>query len=242
VSAVARLLSCQWLALQGDPARPKPLVLQLLGTQDNLVAPDDAIDFAVDATSSGNYLYLELPHTNHAEATLFVKNRRDPEGGHGRLRREKFMAALAADRETLRRCSIDREFLADTLPPSPNESVAHVVFVMHGIRDDGYWTRRIAQRINEAAARYKKPVGAYRSITSSYGYFAMLPFIWPWIRREKVEWLMDEYVSAVSRYPRAEFSYVGHSNGTYLVARALQDYPALHLRNVLFAGSVVRGD
>jgi pimeloyl-ACP methyl ester carboxylesterase len=38
----------QWLALQRDPAKPKPLIIHLLGTQDNLVAPDDAVDFAVD--------------------------------------------------------------------------------------------------------------------------------------------------------------------------------------------------
>lgn len=53
---------------------------------------------------------------------------------------------------------------------------------------------------------------------------------------------MDMYVGARARYPKAEFSYVGHSNGTYLVARALQDYPAARFRNVLFAGSVVRRD
>lgn len=53
---------------------------------------------------------------------------------------------------------------------------------------------------------------------------------------------MDEYVGAVSRYPKAVFSYVGHSNGTYLLARALADYPAIRFRNVLFAGSVVRRD
>jgi len=115
-----------------------------------------------------------------------------------------------------------------------------VVFVIHGIRDDGYWTRKIAQKIHESAAR--NSTEQLRCITSSYGYFAMLPFLLPWIRRQKVEWLMDEYVGAKARFPKAEFSYVGHSNGTYLVARALQDYPAACFRNVLFAGSVVRRD
>ncbi|MGI8569765.1 MAG: hypothetical protein ACR2KT_12195 [Methylocella sp.] len=70
----------------------------------------------------------------------------------------------------------------------------------------------------------------------------MLPFVLPWIRRQKVEWLMDAYVGLRARYPEAEFSYVGHSNGTYLVARALEDYPGACFRDVLFAGSVVRRD
>jgi len=51
---------------------------------------------------------------------------------------------------------------------------------------------------------------------------------------------MDKYVALRARFPNAEFSYIGHSNGTYLVARALEDYPAARFRNVLFAGSVVR--
>jgi hypothetical protein len=55
---------------------------------------------------------------------------------------------------------------------------------------------------------------------------------------------MDRFVEACARFPNAEakMSYVGHSNGTYLLARALQDYPALRLKRVVFAGSVVRRD
>jgi pimeloyl-ACP methyl ester carboxylesterase len=53
---------------------------------------------------------------------------------------------------------------------------------------------------------------------------------------------MDQYVHAFAQYPNADFHYVGHSNGTYLGARALKDYPAFRLRHVLFAGSVVRCD
>jgi hypothetical protein len=183
-----------------------------------------------------------LPHTNHIEAIVFSSNRRDPDGSNGAERKRLFIASLIEDRQALIARSVNPAFLADSLPPPPDEAVTQVTFVIHGIRDDGYWTRRIAQRIHEAAGRHGQPLASYRSITSSYGYFAMLPFIWPWIRREKVEWLMDEYVGAVSRYPHANFSYVGHSNGTYLLARALQDYPAVHFRNVLFAGSVVRRD
>ena len=53
---------------------------------------------------------------------------------------------------------------------------------------------------------------------------------------------MDEYVEARANYPSAEFDYVGHSNGTYLLAGALTDYPAARFRNVVFAGSVVRSN
>ena len=53
---------------------------------------------------------------------------------------------------------------------------------------------------------------------------------------------MDRYAEARARYPRAELDYVGHSNGTYLAAKALHDYPAAHFKHIVFAGSVVRRD
>jgi len=70
----------------------------------------------------------------------------------------------------------------------------------------------------------------------------MLPFLFSWRRKAKVEWLMDQYTQAKAQYPKAEFSYVGHSNGTYLLARALLDYTCCRFKNVVFAGSVVRTD
>ncbi len=233
----------QWLALQRDPSRTRPVVVQLLGTQDNLVAPDDAVDFAVDGVTASNYFYIELPQTNHGDAIVFTASRSDPDGCYGERRKNLFKAALVEEGASLGGRSVRRDFLADTLPAPSDEQVKEVVFVIHGIREDGYWTRRVAQKILETAAdRGDGKRDAYRTITASYGYFAMLPFIWPWLRRQKVEWFMDEFVGAVVRYPRAQFSYVGHSNGTYLLARALLDYPATTFRNVLFAGSVVRRD
>lgn len=231
----------QWLALRrsSDSSKPEPLVIQLLGTQDSLVAPDDAVDFAVDRSLVSPYFYLELPGARHLNAVKF-----DGEDGAERQRRFtlalKYKADSTTDQENhaFERLTIPAEFLADTLPPAPDDSVTHVVFVIHGIRDNGYWTRKIAQKIREKTDR--AAVHTVRCITSSYGYFAMLPFLLPWTRRQKVEWLMDEYVNARSRFPQAAFSYVGHSNGTYLAARALLDYPALRFRHVFFAGSVVQ--
>jgi pimeloyl-ACP methyl ester carboxylesterase len=234
----------QWLALRrsGDKAKPEPLVIQLLGTQDNLVAPDDAIDFAVDRDPESPYFYFELPQTRHDNAFVFSPGRiSDRDGRFGAARRKVFISVLTADTNWLVKNQIPAETLGDTLPDAPDHDITNVVFVVHGIRDDGYWTRKIAQRIHEAVSPPDLPnAPKWRCETSSYGYFAMLSFVLPWIRRQKVEWLMDAYVGARARFPEAEFSYVGHSNGTYLVARALEDYPAARFRNVLFAGSVVR--
>lgn len=181
----------QWLALRqsSDPAKPEPLVIQLLGTQDNLVAPDDTVDFAVDRDQKSPYFYFQLPHTRHDNAIEFTPRRfSDPDGKFGAARREQFVSVLTQDKDWLVKKQIPAENLSDTLPAEPDPDVEHVVFVVHGIRDDGYWTRKIAQRIREAAS----PPGLenppkWRCETSSYGYFAMLPFVLPWIRRQKVE-------------------------------------------------------
>lgn len=234
----------QWLALRRSqqPGKPEPLIIQLLGTEDNFVGPDDAVDFAVDRSPDSPYFYVELPRTRHEDAIVFSPSRADRDGTLGAARKARFMTVLTSGKTQLTHMAIPGDYLADTLPPEPDKAVKHVVFVIHGIRDDGYWTRKIAQKIRESASRGGAEATQWRCITSSYGYFAMLPFLLPWIRRQKVEWLMDQYVGARSRYPKAEFSYVGHSNGTYLVARALQDYPAARFRHILFAGSVVRRD
>ncbi len=113
-----------------------------------------------------------------------------------------------------------------------------VVFVIHGIRDEGFWTQKIAREIireGKAAGR----IFAYEA--STYGYLGMVPFLSRWKRRQKVEWLMNKYTESLLRYPNAKhFHYVGHSNGTYLLTKAIEQYPCCQFSRVVFAGSVVR--
>src|SRR5262249_8669809 len=53
-------------------------------------------------------------------------------------------------------------------------------------------------------------------------------------------WFMDQYTQAKALYPNIEVvDFIGHSNGTYILASALQRYPVLTVRNIFFAGSVV---
>lgn len=76
----------------------------------------------------------------------------------------------------------------DATPP-----VTDVLFVIHGIRDEGYWTQKIARRVISKAREEGRCV-VYEA--SSYGYFPMLSFLSSRARREKVEWLMDRYTEA----------------------------------------------
>jgi hypothetical protein len=68
----------------------------------------------------------------------------------------------------------------------------------------------------------------------------MLPFLLYRDRQKNVRRFMDEFTENRARFPRAQtFDYVGHSNGTYILASALQTYKTLEVGRVFFAGSVV---
>jgi hypothetical protein len=122
--------------------------------------------------------------------------------------------------------------------------VRHVVFVMHGIRDEGHWTERVASSVEQAlCASEGCTPGADSGVVfeiSSYGYFPILSFLRPSSRQEKVAWLFDRYAEARARYPNARFHYVGHSHGTYLLKEALEQLPEVRFDRVVLAGSVLR--
>lgn len=230
----------QWLRVM-DPdcgRRPETIVVQLLGTGDDLVSPDDNVDYSIDLYGSGaapSYFYVEVAGSNHTNVVQMAIDGPAETADARAERRAKFLCALNDDRASLATIAISRLQMADNLPPLADPAVENVVFVIHGIRDKGFWTQKIARKIKALA-----PAGTIASWTESYGYFAMLPFLLRRVRQRKVEWLMDRYVEARARYPKAKFHFVGHSNGTYLAAEALQKYPAVRFERIVFAGSVVR--
>jgi pimeloyl-ACP methyl ester carboxylesterase len=68
----------------------------------------------------------------------------------------------------------------------------------------------------------------------------MIPFLLYADRHENVRWFMDAYTDHLAGMPCLErVDYVGHSNGTYILASALQHYKTLEVNRVYFAGSVV---
>jgi pimeloyl-ACP methyl ester carboxylesterase len=228
-------LRIQWLtmsqSLEAENKKEKEvLVIQLLGNQDKIVSPQDNIDYVtgknfyykdVPKTNQKNIIKLNIAKINLTKRYLFFKEALtyDPKNDKAKL----FISI-----EDL----YDRGFI-----PS-NRDIKNVVFVIHGIRDEGFWTNRIARKIKQLANNSEEKA-TWASETSSYGYFGMLPFLFPYLRVQKVEWLMDKYIENRSLYPEANFHYVGHSNGTYLVAEALDKYSFCKFKHIVFAGSVV---
>lgn len=198
-------------------------VIQLLGTKDDIISPEDNID----VLTGSNFIYLEVPKSDHISVLKVLS------GDDALKRRIVFENAISTPIEVL---STQNMSPIDDISLKINLEITDVVFVIHGIRDTGYWTQKIARRVKSVG---DGPNRKFATETSTYGYFAMLPFLFPFERRRKVEWLMDQYTENLVIYPNAAFSFVGHSNGTYLLAKSLQEYPMCTFKNVVFAGSVV---
>ena len=247
----------------GKPLTVNLLVVQIVGSQDDFVSPQDQVDKDVEAaawteadTPDGNrrYYLLEMSESDHGGVVDFSNKLGRTSGILSKpivesatvlaTRAKVFQDALTLPPVQLSAQSINPLLIFDQQEPS-DPLVEDVVFVMHGIRDDGYWTHRVAAAIKEEAEKARKPENAlekikfYPSWTRTYGYFAMLPFVLPWIRSSKVEWFMDNYVSVKAAYPAARLHFVGHSNGTYIGAYALNDYPGARFDKMYFAGCVV---
>lgn len=238
-SAFVTQVRLQWLSMVRNFAKKgvgDALVVQLLGTIDDLVSPQET----VDSITGANFIYIDIPNSNHTN----VLNFNEPVFGAGR--EEAFLRAIKEDKSILEESSITPD---DENLIQPDLKVTDVVFVIHGIRDTGYWTQKLARRVKLAGNKAhcinsdgQTQRRKFAMETSTYGYFAMLPFVLYSTRRAKVEWLMDQYVENKARYPNATFSFVGHSNGTYLLAKALENYPACKFTHVVLAGSVVSSD
>ena len=226
-------LRIQWLAMRekhniNDKGMGDALTIQLLGSVDDMVSPEDNLDLV----TGKDFFYIDAPNSGHAN----IIEMDNSDAGKGR--KNAFMEALSKDAKEVKNISpLDQQF------PEPKEEVTDVIFVMHGIRDLGYWTNKIARKVKDHPYKQKPGEPAKKRIvateTSSYGYFPMLSFLLPAKRLEKVEWFMDQYTENKAMYPNADFSFVGHSNGTYLLAKALKKYPGCIFKNVVFAGSVV---
>jgi pimeloyl-ACP methyl ester carboxylesterase len=198
-------------------------VIQLLGTKDDIISPEDNIDFL----TGNNFIYMEVPESDHMSILKLTTGFAAPN------RRKVFEESITLPPDVLYKKQI---IPIDDISLRIDPNVTDVVFVVHGIRDTGYWTQKIARRVKVIGDNSNKK---FATETSTYGYFAMLPFLLPFVRRKKVEWLMDQYTENLVFYPNAEFSFVGHSNGTYLLAKSLKEYPVCKFKNVVFAGSVV---
>ena len=217
----------QWVRL-ARPQSPEttsdslPQVIHLLGDRDNTVSRKDAQDLGV----AKDTIFVTLAGTDHRSIAEAL---RGEEGNDSARRRVAIRHALRGEIDAL--TPDDAQALDEDL------AVQGIIYIMHGIRDFGGWTNHVRDAIEQHPAG---KAGTLAVVNKKYGYFPMGPFLLYWDRQKNVRRFMDEYTENIAQYPNARrFDFVGHSNGTYILASALQHYHTLNVGRVFFAGSVV---
>lgn len=210
-------------------------VVQLLGDIDDFVQRTDNEDLLT--TARGEFALLRVRGTGHGDILEFHRGSSDAdERSLGEYRLGKLLLAATHPFDKVKAKS-------EVLPPPIDPAVSDIVFVLHGIRDIGRWS----SRFEEEVGRHQQATGGGKLlfISPRYGYLGMGPFLFESVRQRHVRWFMDEYTEALARYPQVKAEHIrffGHSNGTYLLADALQRYSSMKVGNVVLAGSVVPTD
>lgn len=217
-----------------------PTTIFLLGAQDEYMSPADCTELG----PRSEFLYAELPGCNHAQALDIEDSSSD-----GIIRGQRLVAALSEPFTdlTLKEWILPAQDIDDYLDPMDlvletpeqkvEEDVEHVVIIVHGIRDNGFWTKRVAKEL-KTLARVEQI--SLRAPTPSYGYFSMWDFVRPGGKQQATRWFMEKYADVKSHFPNAKISFVGHSNGTYIAGKALSVCHAVKFHRVVLAGSVLR--
>ncbi len=118
---------------------------------------------------------------------------------------------------------------------APGEvSDKRVVMLLHGIRAGSYrsWVSEMASVIS---AMPNPPVIR----TPSYGYLSAIGFALPFVRGAQARRFLDWYSELHVAHPAELISFAGHSNGTYILGRALLDVPSMRFARIYLAGSVL---
>lgn len=203
-------LRMEWVKKRGK----LPFTVQIRGTQDKLVGPNDSRDLAV-ATNSAEL--DPIKNLGHRELALLNPNTRDTVKKH----LEPY---------------IDQALNAKSQAATRQVSPDYVVFLIHGIRDFAEWHEDLGETITRLAAKDNYSV---EIVPISYGYFSALQFLFPIARRRCARSFLDRYVQYYARYPDAKFCALAHSNGTVALSSALQSNRFIDLENVFLAGSVL---
>lgn len=190
-----------------------PIVVQFLGDVDGVVAREDIRD--TDAFI--NSYTVEIPGA-----------------GHDNLFDLREAPAKAAYPQILNAFRDPKDVPAERLAPLSPTGPSLVVFVLHGIRDSNAgWVTDVAEEIEKQA---KLPVLVDRS---TYGWFSAIKFALPWVRKRNIPWFLDRYSYHFARNPNAQFHFIGHSNGTYILGTSMLEVPAMTFESVYLAGSVL---
>ena len=117
--------------------------------------------------------------------------------------------------------------------PSSSMRSPDVVILVHGIRTHAHWFPPVQDILQE---------NGFIVSFSNYGQYGLDKFLLPisYFRKKAQTELYHQIRATQQKHPNSRLSIIAHSFGTYLVANVLRQEFDLHLRRVIFVGSVVR--
>lgn len=188
-----------------------PSVYQILGTKDSVVTRSDSIDLE----QFPNAVHISIPEADHRVLPLIQE---------GPNRKYRF--------ETIKNCVLGKE-----IPQRDKTLVfkksSNVVFILHGIRAANRgWVQSLRKKIGLLLPDSEV-------VTPSYGYLSALEFALPFLHRRPIREFQQLYSDYFIQNPGANFHFVGHSNGTYVLGWSLQALPSMQFNRVALAGSVL---
>ena len=87
------------------------------------------------------------------------------------------------------------------------------------------------------------PLDPIRYVQVRYGYFSAWQFLYRFERDRTARSVADRYSQELARLSiyrtPVNFMAVAHSNGTYALARALEEHPNIHFDRIYLCGSVL---
>ena len=204
-------LRIRWIRFFAElDSSARPAVVQLLGKGDRLVSRDDSLD--VEQFSQA--WQYDVPGATHEDLHIVP----DDDNGRYNILREAILGPKPPDLQANDQTGMKKH---------------PVVIVLHGIRANNEdWAAQISDGIESCAPNAL-------AIPPTYRYFSMLEFAIPWLRAKKIRWFQDQYSNLLARYPRARFSFIGHSNGTYMLGHSLERVPGMVFDRVTLIGSVL---
>lgn len=194
----------------------RPTIIQILGKRDDVVSREDSIDLE----QFPNAYHLPVPEASHKDLPVLAR------GANPEARFETIRDALTG------------ENLGRADAPLSYAKSDKVIFILHGIRAANRgWVSQLASKIESNPVLADSEV-----IPSSYGYLSALEFALPFLHRRCIRWFKNKYSDYFVTNPGAEFHFVGHSNGTYVLGESLRALSGMRFRRVALAGSVLPRD
>ncbi len=208
-------LRIQWIKHFDRLGERAPTIVQLIGDQDEFV---DRIRDCSDIERFQAAHHVTVPNAGHGD--LHVLREDEGEIGHYELIRSALLDPVPerSEHRTIR-------------------GAEAVYFILHGIRARGHstWVEDLREMLQAAHP-------AAKVVTPSYGRLSAWQFAMPLTRRRNLSWFQDRYAEELASNPRAQISFIGHSNGTYLLGQSLRALSGMRFERVALIASVLPSD